>query len=302
MNIDAAILSEGEESFRLIPAGKQGDSHVFVRLEPAMAVLLDDRLEIIEHRSLEAEKVLAARRLEWIVATDGSGLVIYGPQRVELSGHHCISATFVGSLVIAIEPFENGHIILLIDPEDGQILDEVALDLDDAAAFITDHPHEDVVLIEFPMGQDGSVVQRVDIVGGKLKVQEVLAGQDPVLAGFNADGTRLLVAPYPDDPELVRILEWPTLTELARIEATSLQAEYGFGLAMCWVDQNRVAFYATEQALFVADAVLADATQVQLPIEFGDQGELENLQSLAPGRLVAGIWTPAGRKSMVFEL
>ncbi|NKV71938.1 hypothetical protein GS941_27505 [Rhodococcus hoagii] len=91
----------------------------------------------------------------------------------------------------------------------------------------------------------------------RVHLTEILAGEDPVIAGFSPSGTGLLVTPYPSDPETVRILGWPSLNEIAQLDASDVGAAYGFGLAGCWIDDELVAVYATEDSLIVTDSHFA---------------------------------------------
>ncbi|NKZ71339.1 hypothetical protein GTA09_16985 [Rhodococcus hoagii] len=79
------------------------------------------------------------------------------------------------------------------------------------------------------MGQDGVLAYRVDVDGMRVHLTEILAGEDPVIAGFSPSGTGLLVTPYPSDPETVRILGWPSLNEIAQLERVTSGLHTGSG-------------------------------------------------------------------------
>ncbi len=130
------------------------------------------------------------------------------------------------------------------------------------------------------MGQDGVLAYRVDVDGMRVHLTEILAGEDPVIAGFSPSGTGLLVTPYPSDPETVRILGWPSLNEIAQLDASDVGAAYGFGLAGCWIDDELVAVYATEDSLIVTDSHFDSVERVALPIDFREEGEIESLTRL----------------------
>lgn len=172
----------------------------------------------------------------------------------------------------------------------------------DARAFLHPHPVQDTAILELAMGQDGVLAYRVDVEGSRLHLTEILAGDDPVIGGFSPSGTKLLVTPYPSDPETVRVLSWPDLNEISRLDASDVGAEYGFGLAGCWINDGRVAVYATEDALIVADENFDSSERLVLPIDFGDEGEIEKLTHLGSGNVAIGAWTPSGRLTLVVRL
>lgn len=287
---------------QLVKAGVDGLPHRFVAFRDGVVRLLDGRLEEVETLELDASKVLAARGLDQLIATDGSTLLLVRTDAVAVPDLCCDAAAFLGGLVLATAPARTGHRILLIDPDTGRLLDEATVEAEEASAFITTHPSEPTALIEFAMGQDGCIVTRVDVIDGSLHVVGFLDGQDPVIAGFSPTGTSLLVTPYPGDPELAQVLAWPSLVETGRFSASDFGTEIGIGLAACWIDEERIALYAIEDALVITDKNLTNPRRVPFPVAFGADGDLEALTRLEPGRAAASVWTPAGRSLMVFEV
>ncbi|WP_205865663.1 hypothetical protein, partial [Mycolicibacterium porcinum] len=87
-----------------------------------------------------------------------------------------------------------------------------------------------------------------------------------------------------------------------RLDASDVDAGCGFGLAGCWIDDDRVAVFATEDSLIVADENLDSHERVILPIDFGDEGEIERLTHLGSGNVAVGAWTPSGRLTLVVRL
>lgn len=271
--------------------------------------LLDSRLDEIDVKPLELPteaRLLAAQGLERLALAAGSNLLLLGERLTNLTGLACDGAAFIGDHLIATAPADEGHRLLLIDPATGQTLDEVLVDADDAGAFITVHPRDPVAVIEFAMGQDGCVALRVGIDDPQgspsLRATEILRVEDAVFAGFDAAGERLLVVPHPSDPDALRVLAWPSLDELGRLSTEHLGTEIGIGLPACWVDDDCIAAYAIEDSLIVTDGSLRNPARVALPIDFGDDGDLESLTSLRPGRVAAGVWTPNGRRTLVLDL
>jgi hypothetical protein len=296
-----AIVNTIGRQMSLVPAGTAENPSQFVEFREGVIRLLNSRLEVISVREVEAARVLAARGIEHLVLCDDADLRIIAEQDVTIAHLSCDAAAFVDGFVIATAPAEDSHRVLLIAPDTGEILDEFIVDAWDATAFITPHPSEPVVTIEVPMGQDGCVVQRVQIDGGSLQAEEILRGEDPVIAGFDPSGSRLLVTPYPDDPESARVLSWPSLDEIGRLSAADLGTDLGIGIAACWIDEARIALYAMEDALVLADGHLGNPERLSFPVEFGDNGDLESLTLLEPGRIAAGVWIAGDRSTSVLE-
>lgn len=301
MTVRADVLRSFEGQLSLIEAG--GGRHA--RLRDGSVVLLDDRLEEVDVRALgrsDVHRLLAADGLTRLAAATATGLLLVGDDVVHVDGIGFDGAVFLGDHVIATRPDGEEHEVLLLDHVTGSRLDRMTIDAEDAAAFVTRHPHEPVAMIELAMGQDGCLALSARVQGEALVVVEILAGTDPVVAGFSPAGDRLLVAPHPSDGETIRVLSWPGLDELGSLSAAELNAEMGFDLAACWIDDERIGCYATEDAFVVTDGLLRDPERVTLPIDFGDEGDLESLVPLAPGRVAAGIWMPSGRSTLLLDI
>jgi hypothetical protein len=247
-------------------------------------------------------RVRAASGTERIALTSASGLTLVTADTEVSVDVSVDAAVFVGDLLVVTVPESDRHRTLLLDPRTGRVLDEAFVDADDAVAFLTPHPTEPVVMVELAMGQDGSQLFRVDVDGTSLRIAEVLQGEEPVFAGFHPHGDRMLIAPHPNDPECLRVFSWPSLDEVARLTAGEIDAEQGFGLAACWVDDDRIAAYATADALIIVDAELQKPQRVELPIDLREEGEVESLIPLTSGRIAAGIWTAAGRLTLTLEV
>ncbi|MFE3103535.1 hypothetical protein [Nocardia tengchongensis] len=289
----------------LVSAGKAGGRPTFALWRDGAVRLLDNRLAENSQRELPLEddaRVLAASSLDLLVLASGGGLVIAGEDVVAVPAIPADAAAFLGGLLAVTVPDGERHRLLALDAATGAILDDHAIDADAARAFLHPHPAEDTAILELAMGQDGVLAFRVDVEGSRLHLTEILAGDDPVIAGFSPSGARLLVTPYPSDPQTVRMLSWPDLKEISRLEADDVDAEYGFGLARCWIDDDRAAVYATEDALIATDENFDSSERIALPIDFGDEGEIESLTHLGPGNVAIGAWTPAGRLTLVVRL
>ncbi|MEN3221671.1 hypothetical protein PUR22_12570 [Mycolicibacterium porcinum] len=289
----------------LVSAVDAGGRRAFVLWRDGAVRLLDDKLAEIAQRELPLEDdvcVLAASGLDLVVLACAGGLVIAGEEVVTVPGMPADAAALLGGRPVVAVPDDERHRLRVLDSATGAILDDQAIDAEDARAFLHPHPVQDTAILELAMGQDGVLAYRVDVEGSRLHLTEILAGDDPVIGGFSPSGTKLLVTPYPSDPETVRVLSWPDLNEISRLDASDVGAEYGFGLAGCWINDGRVAVYATEDALIVADENFDSSERLVLPIDFGDEGEIEKLTHLGSGNVAIGAWTPSGRLTLVVRL
>lgn len=289
----------------LVSAVDAGGRRAFVLWRDGAVRLLDDKLAEIAQRELPLEDdvcVLAASGLDLVVLACAGGLVIAGEEVVTVPGMPADAAALLGGRPVVAVPDDERHRLRVLDSATGAILDDQAIDAEDARAFLHPHPVQDTAILELAMGQDGVLAYRVDVEGSRLHLTEILAGDDPVIGGFSPSGTKLLVTPYPSDPETVRVLSWPDLNEISRLDASDVGAEYGFGLAGCWINDGRVAVYATEDALIVADENFDSSERLVLPIDFGDEGEIEKLTHLSSGNVAIGAWTPSGRLTLVVRL
>lgn len=305
MLVSADVVDVLDPMSDLVFAGEAGGRPTFARWRDGAVRLLDDRLSESSQRVLPLEddvRVLAASALDLLVLASADRLVIAGEDVVTVAGIPADAAALVGELLVVAVPDGERHRLLALDSATGGIVDDQAIDAEYARAFLHPHPAEDTAILELALGQDGVLAFRVDIEGSHLHLTEILAGDDPVIAGFSPSGARLLVTPYPSDPQTVRVLSWPDLTEISRLDAGDVDAAYGFGLAGCWIGDDRAAVYATEDALIVTDENLDSSERIALPIDFGDEGEIESLTPLGSGNVAVGAWTPAGRLTLVVRL
>ncbi|WP_433666164.1 hypothetical protein ACQP06_20760 [Nocardia sp. CA-136227] len=305
MLISADVLDILDPMSGLVFAGEAGGRPTFAVWRDGAVRLLDDRLAENAQRVLPLEgdvRVLAASGLDLLVLSSSGGLVIAGGEVVTVAGIPADAAALLGGLLAVAVPNGERHRLLALDPATGAILDDQAIDADDARAFLHLHPVEDTAILELAMGQDGVLAYRVDVEGSRLHMTEILAGEDPVIGGFSPSGARLLITPYPSDPETVRMLSWPDLKEISRLEASDVDAECGFGLAGCWINDDRAAVYATEDALILTDENLGSPERIPLPIDFVDEGEIESFTPLGSGKVAIGAWTPAGRLTLVVSI
>ncbi len=194
----------------------------------------------------------------------------------------------------------------------GTIHAERTIEADNAAAFVRRHPTEASLLWDFPMGQDGTLLMRVRVVGDDLECTEVLAGDEAVPTTFSPDGTRVLLLPYPNDPDEVRVVSWPSFEVTAALDAaTSVEGaeiEFGFGISGGFLSDDRVLLSATEGAPIVASSTLDSPQRVEmegLSARLGEDGdvEVETLVPLSSDLFAAVLWTSgAPRLTTVWQL
>ncbi|WP_441964753.1 hypothetical protein [Mycolicibacterium houstonense] len=288
----------------LVSAGDMGGRMTFALWRDGAVRLLDDRLAEIAQRELPLEDdvcALAASGLDVVVLSCAGGIVIAEREVITMPEVPADAAALLGGLLVVAVPDGDRHRLLMLDSATGAILDEQVIDAGDARASLHPHPAADTAILEIAMGQDGVLAFRVDVEGSRLRLTEILAGDDPVIAGFSPSGARLLVTPY-SDPQAVRVLSWPDLEETSRLDASDVDAEYGFGLAGCWINDEQIAVYATEDAMIVADENLDSSERIVLPIDFVEEGDIERLTHLGSGNVAVGAWTPSGRLTLVVRL
>ncbi|MCY0994218.1 hypothetical protein OV203_44220 [Nannocystis sp. ILAH1] len=202
--------------------------------------------------------------------------------------------------------FSEFHRVLLMDLE-GVVLDEQRVEADAAWAHALVHPTDAAVLCDFIMGQDGSVLAVIRADGDALTVREVFPAEAFVNRGFSPDGTRVLLPPYPSDPNCAVVATWPELDIAARLEVAEDLPEVQMGIDVWggFLDDEHVLLLATEQGPMVATADLREAEVVPLvgfdAVSDGE-GFIEIAAPLAPDRFAAVVWRDGTRQTTVWRL
>ncbi len=160
--------------------------------------------------------------------------------------------------------WSQSHAIIWVDAAD-RVRAEHAVDVFGARPSGIAHPAERAALMEFPMGQDGTLLAAVRVVSDDLEVAELLPAEDPVIGGFSPDGTRFLVLPYPSDPETAAIASWPSGEIVATLNASDLELPQGFDLTGGYLGAGHVLLLATEASPVLATADLSEAAPIELP-------------------------------------
>lgn len=303
MPMSARVTNTISGEFSFIPAGMHEGRRQFVHWRDSAVQLLDDNLSILATRPLPGNeaKVLAANGLDKLAISMDGGLLILDNQQLEIPDLDCDTAAFIGDLLATARAGDSQE-VLLVDPSTGSIRDRKRVPAEDAFSSIHVHPSEPAALLEFAMGQDGCLTYLAQLTKSAISLTEVLADTEVVLGDFSPSGDQVLLLPYPSDPEVAQVLSWPDLTPQGALKAEQLDNEIGIGWMGCWLDDNRVAIYAMEDSLVVGDSSFKSFERVELPVDFTDSADIEELTSLAPGRMAVGIWQPEGRSTLVVEL
>lgn len=188
--------------------------------------------------------------------------------------------------------------LVLLDAQ-ARILASEAFEADQAGVFAVAHPHGQLVILEFPMGQDGILVVSAQAKQDELELSELLPGDEAIPAGFSPDGKRVLLLPYPNDPETVRIAAWPAMEVVGQLNAQDVEvdgepAEQGFDISGGWLSDSSVLILATELGPVIASENLNEVSPVEMlsAQEVIADGMVETVHPLGPNHFAATIWRP----------
>lgn len=194
------------------------------------------------------------------------------------------------------------HRVILLE-RTGEVLDEATVDALDATPYLLPHPADAVVVCDFVMGQDGSLLTVIRDAGGRLEVEEVLRAEELVTLSFSPLGDRVVFAPYPSDPERAAVAAWPALTIDATLDAESIDLEMGFDITGGHLSDDRILLLAAETGPVVADRDLADARLVEM-VDLDDyvgDGFVERIAPLGAESFAAVLWDAGQRTTTVWR-
>src|SRR6478609_7369376 len=129
MPTDARVIAILEELPDLAGAGEQDGRRWFARWNEGAVRLLDDQLSEVNGRALaltDEVRVRAASALDRLVLTAGGDTVLVGDDTAPRD--------------------DGGHRVLLLDHATGALLDEQAVDADDAMAVVHRHPIDPIAV------------------------------------------------------------------------------------------------------------------------------------------------------------
>lgn len=308
----------------VVPTAYFGGRQPRFRLDDGTLTALDDGLEpgasVATGLSGGARLLAAAPGLGTWLAEDGELAVVSPAGRTDLPGAAADAASLLAgglALVTAPDLDERGHLLLLVELGTASgparvVAEHLVPDVVDASAHVLAHPSGRAAVVDLPMGQDGSVVLRVDAgpePGRGLAVTELCPGEDVVSAGFSPDGERLLLTPYPSDPETARVLRWSDLRETGRLAAADVGAPIGIGMSGSLLDDDHLLLVDIERGLVLATRDLGSARRLALPeLPLGDDddddgADIEWVCALGPRTFAVGAWyAGTGRRTLVHRI
>lgn len=277
----------------LIPIRRPAQSNHFLQQQGTILTELDDALQPVASRDVGVGTVFAARDLDRIAIANDGVLRITGDALIEVPDFACDGGLFLCDYLIASAPDRWNERVILVGLDSGQVLDVIEVPAAQTAGYFRPHPHELAVTAEFPMGQDGTVFYTLQIQDDRLNAHHMrtwFGGTwlDPVSSGFNSTGTRLLLSPYPNDADTLRLVDWPGLHEISSLSRDQFTNDGGIGESACWLDDDRILTYLVRGGLVMTDATLGNPQPVALPDGF-DEIEIALLQPIRPGRVAVTI-------------
>lgn len=243
-------------------------------------------------------RVLAADTAGSVALSTSDGLFNSTRAGLLRTGLQADAAAFLGDAVVVAASREDSHIVALIDPTTGAIAARRLIHVRDAAGVFVPHPTDALVFLELGRGQDGGTLHCVK--GNDAATFEVTAlpvAEDEVIADVHPRGDRLLVV-NSQGRSFPRVLAWPGLRERGRFDVESIELALGLADIGCWVDEDHIALYATEDSLILTDQSLERPRRVDLPISFGDTADIEGLLKLTDREVDIEVWTPEARSTV----
>ena len=171
MLISADVIDVLDPMSGLVFAGEAGGRPTFALWRDGAVRLLNNCAENSQRELPLEDDVCAsfpASSLDLLILASAGGLVIAGEEVVTVPGIPADAAALLGGLLVVAVPDGERHRLLALDSATGAILDDQAIDADDARAFLYQHPAEDTAILQLAMGQDGVLAFRVDVEGSRL--------------------------------------------------------------------------------------------------------------------------------------
>lgn len=193
-----------------------------------------------------------------------------------------------------------GHRVLLVSAQ-GEVVAEAVLDVYEGEVSAMPHPRDGSVVLDAGEGQNGSRIFVVRSVRGRLEVEALL--DDVVAACFDAAGDRLLLTPYPSFENRARVVNWPSLDELASFNG-EVDRLYGrLDLYGCFLRADSVLLSRVEQPPIVCDSNLVPVALVQLGASsLGPNAQAETVVGLSPNAFGAQLWAEDASSATAWRL
>lgn len=235
------------------------------------------------------------------VALAGDRVILGTDQVREVDITHADSATFLGSDRVLItaprierstfegRTFEASaeHRAFLVDASSAEIIDVAVLDVCDAGVTALPHPHDGSVVLDAGEGQDGNRVFVVRCDADRLTVTH--AFENAIAATFNPSGTRLLLSPHPSHDGAARVIDWPTLQNIASLSANDAGLPGDcFDAYGCFLRDDTVLLETSGGEILLTDGDLHPVALIQLGQHADtDEGTDEDINDDEPEGLCA---------------
>ncbi|MGC4880891.1 hypothetical protein ACLQ26_32030 [Micromonospora sp. DT43] len=291
------------------------------RLLDGVVSVLDEQLRSIQRLVLDvpptASLLAATPDLATVVVTDTRSVIVIaagGPIAVDVAAADSATLLPGGRLLVTAPVIERQehrgheyetkgeHMVVLVDPSSGGILDQAVLDVADAGVIAVPHPHDGSVVLDAGMGQDGSSIYAARVTGDRITVE--LIAEDVVSTSFAPSGDRLLLMPHPSFDDEISLLEWPSGRTVARLHAEDLALdEFAFDLYGCFLNDQRILVQTSEHGLLLCSGELRPAAWISLnpPSQAGD-AEVAMMLGVAEDMFAADIWDGKESSATVWRI
>jgi hypothetical protein len=284
---------------------------------------LDEQLRVVRRRvvdvPVDCSLLNATPDLSSVVLSTADQLAVHMGERALSVGIKSADAavfTGAGRMVVTApvierrmyqgKPYETkgNHLVQLVDLGSGAVVDTAVLDVADAGVLAVPHPHDGSILLDAAMGQDGSAIFVVRVVGDRLAVEPMW--ENVVVSGFDPSGGRLLLTPHPSFDDVATVVEWPSLATVGRLGGAELGFDDG-GIDMygCFLSDERIILQAgevEELGLLVCTADLAPVAWLDLEPHEGGESELVSVFGVGPDLIAAEVWVDGEESSAVWRV
>jgi hypothetical protein len=280
---------------------------------------LDDDLRERRTRTLDlpadARLLTASADLDLVVAATAEELLLVAERTRTLPVPGADSASFVDGRLLLTAPvlgqsewegrpytYRGATTAYLVDVADSAVTSQVDLDVADAGTSAVPHPTDPVVLLDAGEGQDGSRVFAATVHGRQVEGRLLL--ENAVAAGFSPAGDRLLVTPHPSFGPEVRVLDWPSLSEVARLTSADLGwPDDELDLHGCFLRDDVVLLSTVEHGLVLTDGGLEPVARLDLSEGSpGPDAETTSLVGVADRRFAVELWCEGRQRAGLWEV
>ena len=257
----------------------------------------------------------ASADLDLVVVATPAALLIVAGETSNLPIPAADSASFVdGGLLVTAPTVEHGvhdgrpyvhrgeTTAYLLDLGAATVTSQLRLEVADAGTSAVPHPTDPVVLLDAGEGQDGSQVFAATVGGAEVHGRRLL--ENVVAAGFSPAGDLLLVTPHPSFEPVVRLLDWPSLSEVARLTAADLGwPDDELDLHGCFLDDDLVLLSTVEHGPVLTDGRLQPVARLDLSEGSpGPDAETTSLLGVAERRFAVELWSEGQHRAGLWSV